>query len=498
MLRIGVELGPYAYHEAAAHGVDGVHHLLGTGITVLVELMTAPLVVVPVLPVLDDVVDGDAALAELPQRADQLELVGIALAALPVAHGPFGHDLRLARQGAVAAYDLVDAVTLDEVIVDAVLHLAPPGHLVLEAFVDRAEHTQAAVAGAAVRLPFDTDGHAAALLQVDGELVAVGVPGGTPDLGDDKFAVDEDLGVAGIIQEEAEGPALLRLDLALEGDVRPGEIEVGCTFNLLALRGYEILLVDGRLAAYLDVVLRPVRPVRATDRRHVSARKGPFFAVFVIQGEHLVEVEIVPGISPAQERIAVPEYAVVPGRDYERNRYLGVVLVQLFILAFVVPLVGLMLAESVESFVVRGGESLPHCPSLVSVNLDGGELPGDLLADGHAVRGSVADAAVSLADGDLQGCGSNVHRLLALGDGEIRPVFLRYYNKRLFVSEFCSFGNGLDMDDVVGDDLYTYGRAVSSFQNDTMRCFPDIAGTGRSRQAGGNHQYGGSSTHNIG
>ena len=200
MLGIGVELGPDAYHEAAAHGVDGVHHGLRAGVAVLVELMAAPLVVVPVLPVLYDIVNGDAALTEFPQCGNEFELVGITLAALPVAHGPFGHDLGLARQGAVAADDLIDIVSLDEIVVYAVLHLAPPGHLVLDGLFHGTEDTETAVASAAVRFPFDPDGHFRAFLEVDCELVAVGVPCGAPDLGDDQFTVYEYLGVAGIVQ----------------------------------------------------------------------------------------------------------------------------------------------------------------------------------------------------------------------------------------------------------------------------------------------------------
>ena len=313
MLGIGVELGPDAYHEPAAHGVDGVHHGLRAGVAVLVEFMAAPLVVVPVLPVLHDVVHGDAALAEFLQCGYEFELVGIALAALPVAHGPFGHDLGLASQGAVAADDLVDIVALDEIVVYAVLHLAPPGHLVLDGLFHGTEDAETAVAGTAVRLPFDPDGHFPPFLEIDCELVAVGVPCGTPDLGDDLFAVDEYLGVAGIVQEEAECAALLGLQLAFEGHVRPGEIEVGRTLDLLAFGRDKILLVDGGLAADQGVLLRPVGAGGAARGRDVSPCQRALFTVFVIKGEHFSQMQVIPRVTPAKEGVAVPEDAVVPG-----------------------------------------------------------------------------------------------------------------------------------------------------------------------------------------
>ena len=56
---IDVELRPDADHEPGVHSVDIVKHLLRVRIPLRIKLMTAPLVFFPILPVLDNVVDGN-------------------------------------------------------------------------------------------------------------------------------------------------------------------------------------------------------------------------------------------------------------------------------------------------------------------------------------------------------------------------------------------------------------------------------------------------------
>ena len=59
--------------------------------------------------------------------------------------------------------------------------------------------------------------------------------------------------------------------------------------------------------------------------------------------------------SPARNRIhggTVPKNAVTAGGNDERHRYFGVVLEKLFVFAFVVEFVALMLSESVDALVV--------------------------------------------------------------------------------------------------------------------------------------------------
>ena len=96
MLRIGVELGPHGNHEAAMQGMDIVQHLFRSRKTARVKGMAPPLVVFPVLPVLDDVVHRDMPGTQFLEGFHQVFLGGVALPALPEAQHPFGHHGRLA------------------------------------------------------------------------------------------------------------------------------------------------------------------------------------------------------------------------------------------------------------------------------------------------------------------------------------------------------------------------------------------------------------------
>ena len=96
MLCIGVELGPYGDHEAAVHCVHVVQHLFRIRIAGLIECVTSPLVVFPVLPVLHYIVHRNVAAAYFGQGSHQVFLRAVAFTALPEAKRPFGHNLRLA------------------------------------------------------------------------------------------------------------------------------------------------------------------------------------------------------------------------------------------------------------------------------------------------------------------------------------------------------------------------------------------------------------------
>ena len=60
-----IELRPYGDHETAVHGMNTVEHGLRIRITRSLELMGTPRVERPVVPVLNNVVDGDMTLTEL-------------------------------------------------------------------------------------------------------------------------------------------------------------------------------------------------------------------------------------------------------------------------------------------------------------------------------------------------------------------------------------------------------------------------------------------------
>ena len=151
---IHVELRPHADHETSVHLVNAVQHGLGVGIARSLKLMAAPLVLGPVVPVLHNIVDGDVALAELAQRLLNLLRRLVALTALPEAQHPLGVQAGLARQGTVAADDLVEVLTADEVVIHVLRHLAPDGELAALLVAAGLCHTQTAVGLGAVGLPF--------------------------------------------------------------------------------------------------------------------------------------------------------------------------------------------------------------------------------------------------------------------------------------------------------------------------------------------------------
>ena len=64
---IAVELRPDGNHETTTHGMYRVEHRLRIGIASGLKLVRAPLVLLPVVPVLHDVVTRYLALTELGQ-----------------------------------------------------------------------------------------------------------------------------------------------------------------------------------------------------------------------------------------------------------------------------------------------------------------------------------------------------------------------------------------------------------------------------------------------
>ena len=122
---IAIELRPYADHEPSMHGVNGVEHRLRIGETGSFELMAAPLILGPVIPILYDIIDGDMTLTELTQCLLDLSGSLIALTALPEAQHPLRIERGLTRQRTIAGDDLIEVLTSNEVIVHILGHLTP-------------------------------------------------------------------------------------------------------------------------------------------------------------------------------------------------------------------------------------------------------------------------------------------------------------------------------------------------------------------------------------
>ena len=126
MLGTDVKLGPDRNHDPGVQiVVELLDHTPWIGEPAGVKDMASPLILVPVEPVQYNIIEGDLTLAELLDHREKFFLAGVALAALPEAEGPFGHERSLASERAIAADDLIEILAMDEVIVNLVTDLGP-------------------------------------------------------------------------------------------------------------------------------------------------------------------------------------------------------------------------------------------------------------------------------------------------------------------------------------------------------------------------------------
>ena len=111
-----------------------------------------------------------------------------------------------------------------------------------------------------------------------------------------------------------------------------------------------------------------------------------FTSLFVVKLECAVQLQIVVGIAKAAVAVGVPEDAVVLVGQDKRNGNLRVVLKEVFVLAFHVEFLRLMLSEAVESFVV--GRIELH-------------LPGQTMLHGLRDRSPAFEAVFPLRHGEV-------------------------------------------------------------------------------------------------
>ena len=408
---VGIELRPHADHEAAVHRVHVVQHLLRVRIAGRVELVAAPLVGQPVLPVLDDIVHRNAPAAHLGKRFHQFVLGGIALAALPETEGPLRVERGLAGEGAVAAQHVVVAVSGYEVEVGLRLELGPETEPGLFLGTLRRGHLHADVGDVAVGFPDQFERLALASLEMDAVAVAVGVPGRTPEAGHQLLAADFRALEAGIILGEPVIPGCRSLQFPFVGHGSALVLEQR-EVGYLGL----ILVVDGGLVLLQEPAVGG----------HVFACKRAGMAVLVVELEDLPELAVRLGIAPAAERIGVEENPVAPGGHDEGYADLGVVLVEFLIEALVVEFAGLLLPEAVERLVRGGIEDRVHGPGFPAFRLDRGERhPASLAGSEQFPTFRIGEAHAAVGD---------PHRSLHVGGGDVHPaVRLRHFERDLSI-----------------------------------------------------------------
>ncbi len=131
-----------------------------------------------------------------------------------------------ACEGAVPAYHVVHVGAVYEIIVDHILHFAPPRHLLAGRIIDRLVCAQSAVCHATVRFPFDFDRDTLSFLKFHGEFVAVRIPRCAPAAVYHFLVVDIDCLVAGVVHNKIVFSAYRRLQLAFVAYLGSGVVEI--------------------------------------------------------------------------------------------------------------------------------------------------------------------------------------------------------------------------------------------------------------------------------
>ena len=348
--------------------------------------MASPLVLLPVMPVLDDVVNRNLPLAELRKRAHELVLRGIALAALPEAEGPLRIQRGLAGEGAVAADDLVIVVARHEVEVQLGLEFRPEAQALLLLHALGHGDLQAEVGNTAVGLPEHLDGLALADLEMDLVAEAVRVPGRTPAAGHHFFSTDLGALETGVILGE----------IVITGH---RSLEFSLIFHESALERQLGQVADPALVTIVQGLL-PLDELVSAGRM-VGSRQRAFHTVLVIELEHVAQVLIRLGVAPTAPGVGVEQKAVALGRDDERDADLGIVLVELLIESLVVEFARLLLAEAVEGLVRGRVEHDASRVSFLALDLDG--------CEGHLAAFSGGQERLARGIREAQFPGGRVH-----------------------------------------------------------------------------------------
>ena len=121
VLAAKVELRPHRDQRVVVHVMQLAEHGDRIGVALRVKLVRSPRIASsrPVLPVLNDAIDGNLQVAQLRGHAQQLLLRGIALLGLPETELPPGHQGSLAGQMPVSCHRRGNRpVAVAEVVID--------------------------------------------------------------------------------------------------------------------------------------------------------------------------------------------------------------------------------------------------------------------------------------------------------------------------------------------------------------------------------------------
>ena len=129
LLGLGTEACPNRNHEVSMLTVYLVNHLLAVEEVIVQELHCVPRIVrAPILPVLDNAVEGHLRLTVLVEHGKQLTRCLITLLRLPVAVGPEGEHRHLSGERAHLGNVAIGRATQHEIVVHSIAHLRRKRH----------------------------------------------------------------------------------------------------------------------------------------------------------------------------------------------------------------------------------------------------------------------------------------------------------------------------------------------------------------------------------
>ena len=169
----------------------------------------------------------------------------------------------------------------------------------------------------------------------------------------------------------------------------------------------------------------------------IGSREMSLLTRTVIQFESTVQLQVFVRITPAAVAIGVPQQSVVLVREHKGNADLGVILEQVFVLALHIEFLRLVLAQSIESLIVRTVEQyaprqavtlgfghLGHVNADLTVRntegLEGLSTLLGLLEQFLTIGIEERDTPRSLVDTSLNAGSFHTHHIVVFRDSELR------------------------------------------------------------------------------
>ena len=207
---------------------------------------------------------------------------------------------------------------------------------------------------------------------------------------------------------------------------------------------------------------------RLGTRSGVRARERTLTSVLVMEREDAMQLGVVKRIAKATEAVAVEEDAVIVARNDERHAHLRVILEQLFVPPLHVPLVSLMLPETVESLaVIDIVEDLAHRPATIGdvASVSRGlhtlvrreRLAAALLVTCQDVTGGIGEPHLARRPQHTgsETTGAQAHSVAVLADRERNSLRIAvHHNKALPVMKL-TVSRGRHADNLVAHHLKT-------------------------------------------